>query len=148
MGQPYFYETEVEWVGEKRGYLRSPTLPEIMVATPPEFMGHEHTWSPEHLFVGAVCACFVTTFLAVAELSKLEFASISAAARGKLEKLEGQGYRMTQITVQPRLVICHARDRERAARLLEKAEQHCLISNSIKTEVRLEPEIYVDEAAA
>ena len=37
----------------------------------------------------------------------------------------------------------HARDADRAARILEKAEQHCLISNSIKTAIRLEPEMDV-----
>jgi len=35
----------------------------------------------------------------------------------------------------------HARDAERANRILEKAEKHCLISNSIKTETKLEPEV-------
>ena len=35
----------------------------------------------------------------------------------------------------------YARDLERAARLMQKAEKNCLISNSIKTFVKLEPEI-------
>jgi organic hydroperoxide reductase OsmC/OhrA len=38
-------------------------------------------------------------------------------------------------------ILRHARDEERAARLLDKAEKNCLISNSIKTIVKLEPEI-------
>jgi organic hydroperoxide reductase OsmC/OhrA len=48
---------------------------------------------------------------------------------------------MTQITVQPKLVFRNARDVERASRILEKAEKHCLISNSIKTQTKLEAEI-------
>jgi len=48
---------------------------------------------------------------------------------------------MTEITLHPKLVISHARDLERAGRILEKAEKHCLISNSIKTDTKLEPEI-------
>jgi organic hydroperoxide reductase OsmC/OhrA len=48
---------------------------------------------------------------------------------------------MTQITLQPNLVIKNARDAERASRILEKAEKHCLISNSIKTQTKLEAEI-------
>jgi organic hydroperoxide reductase OsmC/OhrA len=43
--------------------------------------------------------------------------------------------------LRPKLMVRHARDRERAARLLDKAEKNCLISNSIKTIVKLEPEI-------
>jgi organic hydroperoxide reductase OsmC/OhrA len=83
----------------------------------------------------------MTTFLAIAENSKLEFVSFTADAKGKLEKLAGKGLMMTQITLQPKLVIRNARDVERASRILEKAEKHCLISNSIKTQTKLEAEI-------
>lgn len=148
MTTPYFYQTEVEWTGEKRGELRSPGLPGIQVASPPEFKGHENIWTPEHLFVSAVNSCFMTTFLAIAEMSKLEFTSFTAEALGKLEKLEGQGFMMTQIIIRPRLYIGRAEDRDRAERILEKAERSCLISNSVKTVVKLETEITVGREAA
>jgi len=48
---------------------------------------------------------------------------------------------MTEITLRPKLVLKNARDAERALRILEKAEKHCLISNSIKTQTKLEPDI-------
>jgi organic hydroperoxide reductase OsmC/OhrA len=83
----------------------------------------------------------MTTFLAIAENSKLEFVSFSADANGKLEKLEGQGFIMTEVVLRPKLLISHARDVERAGRILQKAEKNCLISNSIKAETRLEPEV-------
>lgn len=142
---PYFYETEVEWTGERKGELRSPNLPALEVAAPPEFKGHAGLWTPEHLYVGAVNLCFMTTFLAIAELSKLEVMSFTCQARGKLEKSEGRGLRITEITLNPNLVILHSRDLERAARLLEKAESNCLISNSINTVVKLAPEISFNE---
>lgn len=146
MSTPFYYETQVEWAGEKRGRLRSPTLPSLEVATPPEFQGHEHVWSPEHLFVAAVGSCFMTTFLAIAEMSRLDFAGFRADAVGKLEKPDGQGYAVTEVTIRPRLTIRRAADAERAARLLAKAEKHCLISNSIRSAVRVEPLVEVEEA--
>lgn len=121
--------------------MRSLSLPDIQVAAPPEFKGHGGAWTPEHLFVASVSSCFMTTFLAIAELSKLEFVSFSAEAAGKLEKVEGQGYLMTEVVIRPRLVIRRAQDAERAARILEKAERNCLISNSVTTAVRLEPSV-------
>lgn len=142
---PYFYETEVERTGTRKGDLRSPNLPTLEVAAPPEFKGHAGLWTPEHLYVGAVNLCFMTTFLAVAELSKLEVARFTCQARGKLEKSEGRGLRITEITLTPNLVIRHSRDLARAARLLEKTESNCLISNSINTVVKLAPEISVNE---
>ncbi len=142
---PYFYETEVEWTGERKGELRSPNLPTFEVAAPPEFKGHEGIWTPEHLYVASVNLCFMTTFLAIAELSKLEFASLTCNGKGKLEKIEGQGLKMTEVLLNPKLVIRHSRDVERANRILEKTEANCLISNSINTVVKLEPEISFNE---
>lgn len=141
MENQYSYTTEIQWTGERRGDLRAPHLPGLEVDAPPEFKGHEGAWTPEHLFVAAVNSCFMTTFLAIAENSKLEFVSFSADAKGKLEKLEGQGFIMTEVVLRPKLLVSHARDLERAGRILEKAEKNCLISNSIKTETRLEPKV-------
>jgi peroxiredoxin-like protein len=141
MENKYFYTTEVEWTGERHGDLRAPQLSNMQVDAPPEFKGHEGVWTPEHLFVAAVNSCFMTTFLAIAENSKLEFKSFSADAKGKLEQREGQGFIMSEVILRPKLLISHARDAERAGRILEKAERNCLISNSIKSETKLEPEI-------
>ena len=147
MGDNYFYNTEVEWTGERHGDLRAPVLPQLQVDAPPEFKGHEGTWTPEHLFVAAVNSCFMTTFMAIAENSKLDIVSFKASATGKLEKLSDRGgFAMTEITLHPRLVISNADDFERANRILDKAEKHCLISNSIKSETKLEPEIRIDGA--
>ena len=141
MENQYSYSTEVAWTGGRSGDLSAPDLPDLEVDAPPEFKGHEGVWTPEHLFVAAVNSCFMTTFLAIAENSKLEFVSFSADAKGKLVKLEGQGFIMTEVVLRPKLLISHARDVERAGRILEKAEKNCLIAKSIKTETKLEPEI-------
>lgn len=138
---PYFYETEVEWASGRKASLRSSGLPALEIAPPPEFQGEPGIWTPEHLYVASVDACFVVTFLAIADLSKLDFVSFASDAKGKLEKIEGSGYQITEVVIRPKLVVRNARDMERAARLLDKAERNCLISNSIKTVVKLEPEI-------
>ncbi|SRR5713226_3344098 len=143
-----FYETEVEWKGERRGKLQSAGLPPLEVAAPPEFHGHAGAWTPEHLYVASVNACFLLTFLAIAQNSKLEIVSLCASARGKLEKIEGNGFQVTEIVLKPKLVIRSAGDLERAKRIVEKAEKSCLISNSIKTIVKLEPEIYHEQTPA
>ena len=137
---PYFYETEVEWTDQRRGDLESPGLASLQ-PSPPEFHGHEGVWTPEHYFVAAVNSWFMTTFVAIAEMSKLEFVSFECKAVGKLEKVEGIGFQMTEVIIKPRLAIRHGKDLERAKRILQKAEHNCLISNSIKSTVRLEPEL-------
>jgi peroxiredoxin-like protein len=137
---PYLYETDVEWTGERKGDLESPGLASLQVASPPEFQGHQGMWTPEHYFVASVNSCFMTTFLAIAEMSRLELVSFDSKATGKLDKVEEAGYQMTEVVLKPKLIIRYQKDLERASRILEKAERNCLISNSIKTKVRLEPE--------
>lgn len=111
-------------------------------------MGHENTWTPEHLFVSAVNSCFMATFLAMAEMSELEFVSFGAEAVGRLEKPDGQGLMISEIIIRPRLCVRRAQDADRAARILEKAEKNCLISNSVRSVVRLETTITVAGEAA
>lgn len=139
---PLFYEALVEWKGGRKGDLRSQNLPTLEVAAPPEFQGHEGIWTPEHFFVASVNACFMTTFLAIAANSKLEFVSFSSEAKGRLERVEKIGYQLTEIQLRPRLTIRQPRDLERAARVLEMAEKNCFISNSIKSVVKLEPQVF------
>lgn len=141
MENNYYYTTEVEWTGERHGELSAPVLPGLKVDAPPEFKGHEGVWTPEHLLVASVNSCFMTTFLAIAENSKLDLVSFSAGAKGKLEKVADQGFIMTEIILRPKLVLRNARDAERASRILGKAEKSCLISNSIKAKTKLEPKI-------
>lgn len=141
MESQYLYKTEVEWTGERHGELRAPALPKLEVDAPPEFKGHQGVWTPEHLFVASVNSCFMTTFLAIAENSKLDFLKFQAAAEGKLEKVEGQGMMITHITLRPKLTVKHSRDAERALRIFEKAEKNCLIANSIRTKTTLEPQV-------
>jgi peroxiredoxin-like protein len=138
----FYYQTEVTWTGDRSGELKSDTLPTLQVAAPPEFQGRENAWTPEHLYVASVCSCFMTTFMAIAQNSKLEVASLSVAGRGKLEKIEGLGFQITEILLKPTVVIRQSTDLERANRILQKAEKGCLISNSIRTSVKLEPRIY------
>ena len=143
-----FYSTDVEWTGARRGNLTAQSLPALQVDAPPEFKGHEGTWTPEHLFVGAVSSCFMTTFLAIAENSKLDFASFKTTARGTLEQTEGRGLAITEIVLHPTLTIKQRSDYERAGRILAKAEKHCLIANSAKTKIRLEPEIHLADKSS
>jgi len=146
--EAFFYGTEIEWTGERRGRLRSSNLPPLDVSAPPEFQGQEGIWTPEHLYVASVNACFMTTFLAIAANSKLDVASFSASAEGKLEKIEGGGFQITEIVLKPRVVLRAARDLDRARRIVEKAERNCFITSSIKTVVKVEPQIYHEQSPA
>ena len=99
----YLYEAEVEWIDRRAGQVTSDDLPVLHVSAPPEFAGDRGVWTPEHLLVAATASCLMTSFLAVAELSKLPVASYRSKAVARLEKVPGEGYRFTEITVVPEI---------------------------------------------
>ncbi|MGZ8465528.1 MAG: OsmC family protein [Candidatus Binatia bacterium] len=138
----YFYEAEIEWVGGKDLQISSGKLPVIVGGAPPEFKGREGVWAPEHLFVAALNSCYLLTLLAVAEFSKIAIVSCSSSAKGKLEKVEGGTNQITEIVVRPQVVIASANDLPRMARILEKAKENCFVSNSIKSAIKIEPEVF------
>lgn len=138
----YFYETEIEWKGEKTINLTGAGLPSITAGAPPEFSGREGQWSPEHLFVGSLNVCYLLTLLAIAENSKIGVVSCSSSAQGKLEKVAGAGYQISEIVVKPRVVLSAASDLARMPRILEKAKENCFVSNSIKAAIKIEPEVF------
>lgn len=140
------YQVDLTWNTERKGEISSPVLNQkIEVATPPEFpKGMAGIWSPEHLFTAAVSSCFMTTFLAIAENSNLEFSSLSCPAEGILDKKDGK-FAMTAIVLKPVLTIPNEADREKAEKIMIKAEKACLISNSITSEIHLETEVLIEE---
>ncbi|MEQ8582828.1 MAG: OsmC family protein [Marinoscillum sp.] len=149
--EPQYYQVDISWSEARKGVMCSPELENganyIEVATPPDFpKGMPDIWSPEHLYTAAVNSCLMTTFLAVAENSRLEFARFSCKSKGKLEQVEGK-FLMTEITLEPRVTIYHEKDRDHTERVLQKSERACLISNSIKTQVTMISNIEVLETA-
>ena len=142
--EPHYYNVNVNWASERKGKLTSPELTTTLeVATPPQFpKGMEGIWSPEHLYTAAVSSCLMTTFLSIAENSKLEFKSFTCASKGKLEQVEGK-FLMTEVILEPTVVISTEADREKAERILHKSEAACLISNSVKAKVTMIPTIKI-----
>lgn len=145
----HLYNVDLSWKSDRKGEISSPELNHIIeVATPPEFpKGMAGIWSPEHLFTAAVSSCFMTTFLAIAENSNLEFINLTCPAKGKLDRLGGK-FVMSEVLLEPVLTIPNEADREKAEKIIIKAERACLISNSITSEIILKPQVIVEEVLA
>jgi peroxiredoxin-like protein len=142
----YTYQAELEWTEHRKGLLRAEGLPALAISAPPEFSGAPGLWTPEHLLLGATASCLMTTYLAIANLMKLEVASFRMQAYGRLEKVPGEGYRFTEITLVPEIGIA-AGDVEKAEKVLSKAEKNCFVSNSLRSTVQVEPRYRIIPAA-
>lgn len=165
--ESYRYATTANWIGARRGVVHDGLISApLAFSAPPEFQGEAGSWTPEHMLVAAVASCFITTFRAIAEISKFETPALEVTVEGFVEKVDrnyqrlgeippvlpgaegivkkqDHGYSFTRVFVRPRLSVPTAADRERGLRLLEKAERSCLVSGSLRSEIVLEPEVVV-----
>ncbi|HUN70332.1 MAG TPA: OsmC family protein [Burkholderiales bacterium] len=125
--------------------LQSARLPALASAPPAEFGGPGDRWSPETLLVAAVADCFILSFRAVARAAKLPWLSLRCEADGTLDRVE----RVTQFTafrVSATLRVPPGTDEAQARKSLERAEQICLITNSLKAASQLETVIEIAPA--
>jgi peroxiredoxin-like protein len=140
--KPLPHQYDVHLAGGPSGHaqLSTPGVPEFRTAPPVDFGGPGDAWSPEHLLLASVQACFLFTLRAIARLSKVEFVALDLDASGVVDRQDGVT-RFTEIVLRPRLTVASGTDRQLALRVLEKAEKSCLVSASLSTPIRLEPEI-------
>lgn len=139
---PHHYTVSASAKSDSNVTLSSRGLDDLDTAGPPEFGGPGDVWSPETLLVGAVADCLILSFRAIARASRLEWESLRCEATGTLDKID----RVTQFTsfdIYAELTIPAGGNEAKAERLLEKAEHHCLITNSMKAESRLRTRVLV-----
>ena len=122
--------------------LTSPGLDDLETAPPAEFGGPGDLWSPETLLVGAVANCFILSFRAIARASKLEWQDLSCQVEGVLDRVDGKTL-FTELKLAVRLQVPASTDEVRAQRILEKAEETCLITNSMTARIDLATDIIV-----
>ena len=135
----WLYHNKLKWKGEKKADLKFvESRQEIEVATPPEFGGHENIISPEDLFVSSANVCYMTTLLGTIKNMGVELVSYESEAEGILETV-GKMKIFTKIIIKPRIKAKETAEKIRM--ILDHAEKRCLVANSMKTQVIIEPVI-------
>jgi organic hydroperoxide reductase OsmC/OhrA len=139
---PYPHQYTVSAAGGPIGgvSVNATGLPQLDTAPPVEFDGPGGTWSPETLLCASVADCFILTFRALAKAAKLEWTDLECRVDGRLERAEN-ALRFTGFTTRARLTVLPGADAVAAKSLLEKAEDKCLIANSLLATRTLEAEV-------
>lgn len=122
--------------------LEGDRLPPIRSAAPAEFGGPGDRWSPETLLVAAVADCFVLTFRGIAGVSRMPWTSLTCEVVGTVTRVD-RVIQFTAFEVRARLQVPPGTNEEQAHRLLTKAEQTCLITNSLKAASHLEAHVEI-----
>jgi peroxiredoxin-like protein len=139
---PHLYSVIVNAEPEHALKASAPHLPTLDVAPPRQFDGPGDKWSPEELLLAAVANCFVLSFRTVASIAKLEWQTIQCTTEGVLDKVE-RAMQFTEIISKVVLTVGDEDSRSKAEKTLEKAEQICIVSNSLTATKRLESEVFV-----
>lgn len=134
---PHHYKIVAAAEPEGDVSLAGDRLEAISSAPPVEFGGPGDRWSPETLLVAAVADCFVLSFRAVARASKLSWLSLQCEVDGTLERIEGTT-KFTEFVVHATLNVPQDTNVDRAHRILDKAEESCLITNSLSSSTHLD----------
>ncbi|MBN8431703.1 OsmC family protein [Microbulbifer salipaludis] len=137
---PHHYKVTARAPTEGNVTLSAEGVPDLPSAAPTQFDGPGDQWSPEDLLVAAVSDCFILTFRAIAKHSKLDWTSLECTTTGTLDK-DGRTTCFTAFAIEATLVVPEGTDTDKAQRLLEKSEQGCLVTNSLKAEVSLSAEV-------
>src|SRR6266567_800167 len=139
------YRIKAFGAGRRNGVVQAEgILSSISFSAPPEFLGEPGRWTPEHFLVAAIATCFVSTFSGIAEKSRFEFASFQLDAEGVLSNEDGT-WRFTEIKLRPVVSLWKDEDRDRAIRLLEKAEKSCLIARALQCKIVLSPSAMTEQ---
>lgn len=129
----FTYETSLE-----DSLLASEGKPVLRIGSPPEFGGERGVWTPEDLFVAAVETCLKLTFSGIARKRALRFVSWSSTAKGFLD-WDQQSYRFTRVVISPTIELFDNESIAVAREVIERAHKTCLVANSLRCEVIVEP---------
>ncbi|MDG1818340.1 MAG: OsmC family protein [Porticoccaceae bacterium] len=141
---PHHYSIKVNGAPTGDLIASADHLPYLEVSPPLEFGGPGDKWSPEDLLMAAVANCLVLSFRMIAATSKLEWKAIECISEGELNQMDGKML-FTKILSRVRLVILSEDDRGKAEKLLQKAEEACLISNSLSAELTMDSVIEIEK---
>lgn len=149
MARTEIYTTSVAWTGGHRGHLKLGNGPEMDFSAPPASHGEAGVLTPEDAFIGAVNTCVMLMFIWAAERFRLDLVSYECPAEGtKLIELDRTEI-FTRVVLKPRITVRVGNEppeavEKRVRRSLVSAQKFSLVANSVKSEVAIEPEIFLE----
>ncbi len=153
------YSTRVRWTGNlgsgtasitsysRRYTITVPGKPAIAGSADAAFGGEDDRHNPEDLFVAAISACHMLTYLALAARRRVTVLTYEDDAVGRLELAPEGGGKLSSVLLRPVVGVTSSDLVEPAIALHEEAARHCFIANSCIVPIRHTPEVLVMDSA-
>jgi organic hydroperoxide reductase OsmC/OhrA len=151
------YATRIEWTGNRgegtstyqaygRDYLATiEGKPPLEGSADPKFRGDAAKHNPEDLFLLALSACHMLSYLALCARHGISVVDYTDDARGSMELDKKGGGRFVEVTLHPAVVIARGGDAQKAKDLHEEAHERCFIAASVSIPVHHEAMITVQD---
>src|SRR5690625_4856390 len=130
MAEHHFY-LKAAWPGGRNseGYIEAGNL-QSKVSIPPEMDGPGVGTNPDEMLLGAAATCYVITLAAMIERTKLPLQEMSLDSEGVVDVTNGV-ITYKKIIHKPKVILqedSSKTDHKKLEKLVEKAEQRCMIS--------------------
>ena len=157
-GHVHRYHATCHWEGDTAvGYesfdrahtsYAPPVSTELMLSADPAFLGHPQKLNPEQLLLMSASSCQLLSFLAIAARARVQVVEYDDHAEAEMPE-DDKPMRLTKLTLRPRIVVGPGVKEERVLKYAALAHKQCYITNSLGTEVALEPTVEIrDEGIA
>jgi organic hydroperoxide reductase OsmC/OhrA len=155
-GQPkrhvHRYHATCHWAGDTAmgygGYDRAhtsscpPAATELKLSAEPAFLGHPEMLNPEQLLLVSASSCQLLSFLAVAARARIRVLEYDDRAEAEMPE-DAKPMRITKLVLRPRIVVGPGVKKERVLKFASLAHKQCYVTNSLDTEVALEPTVEI-----
>jgi organic hydroperoxide reductase OsmC/OhrA len=114
----------------------------VQASASPDYFGSGNRVSPDEAVIAATSSCHMLTFLSVAAKQGLKVLSYIDQPVGTVEKAADGQMAITRIVLRPRVVFDDGQEPDTAAldKLHATAHRNCFVANSLKAEIRIEPQ--------
>jgi organic hydroperoxide reductase OsmC/OhrA len=139
---PHRYQANATAAPEGDVVLLGDGLRALRSQAPPAFGGPGDRWSPETLLVGAIADCYALTLRAVARAAGLHWTTLECETDGTLDRVERVA-QFTAFRIRAYLSVPPGTNEDEARRVLARAKEHCLITQSLKAPCSFEGHVDV-----
>jgi organic hydroperoxide reductase OsmC/OhrA len=145
------YETRVRWTGstglgwehyDRTHVASAPGAEQQLRLTTGESKGDPSILNPEQLVLMAASSCQMLWFLHLAAKARIDVVEYEDDALA-LMPTDREPVRITEIELQPRIVVAGEVDPARVEKLAHLAHEHCFVANSLSSELTLTPTVEV-----
>ena len=133
------YSRAHTWTFDGGAVVRASSSPHVV----PLPMSDASAVDPEEAFVAALSSCHMLWFLDLASRADIAIASYEDATEGRMKRNAAGQLVVDVVTLRPRTRVTSARvpDAAELAALHHRAHEECFLANSVRCEIRCEPEL-------